>query len=65
MKMDDEPLYADIARAYFKTKRIFRYRMKKISDMDDREVIQNCHWWYEENDLTDDYKRFEKNYLMQ
>ena len=55
--------YADIARAYFKTKKIYRYRMKKISEMSDDEVIQKCHWWYEENDLADDYRMFEESYL--
>lgn len=33
--------------------------------MDDVEVIQNCHWWYEENNLVDDYRIFEENYLKQ
>ena len=58
-------LYADIARAYLKTKKVYRYQMKKISDMDDMEVIQKCHWWYEENHLADDYRTFEDNYLKQ
>ena len=56
-------LYADIARAYLKSKKINRYRMKKIEHMDDEEVIQKCHWWYEENLLVDDYKAFEKKML--
>lgn len=55
--------YADIARAYFKMKKVNRYRMKAISDMDDDEVVQKCHWWYEENDLADDYRAFEEAYL--
>ncbi len=58
-----QKLYADIARAYFKSKKIYKYRMKKIDDMDDEEVIQKCHWWYEENSLVEEYKNFEKNML--
>ena len=62
---DVRKLYADIARAYLKAKKVYRYRMKKISDMDDEEVIQKCHWWYEENNLAADYRAFEDNYLKQ
>ena len=62
-KSEISKIYAGIARAYFKSKNVYRYRMKKISDMDDDEVIEKCHDWYEENDLTDDYKIFEENFL--
>lgn len=55
-------MFADIARAYFQAKNVYRYRMKKISDMDDNEVVQKCHWWYEENNLADDYRAFEDDY---
>lgn len=58
-------LYADIARAYFMSKKVYRYHMKKISDMDDGEVVQKCHWWYEENNLVDEYRMFEDDYLNQ
>lgn len=56
-------LYADIARAYLKAKKIYRYRMKKISDMDDEEVLQKCHWWCEDNGLTEDYRVFQEEYF--
>lgn len=39
--------------------------MKKISDMRDDEVIQKCHWWYEENDLRDEYMAFEEKMLSE
>lgn len=51
--------YAEIARAYFKAKKIYRYHTKKITDMDDQEVIQKCHFWYTENNLIEDYRAFE------
>lgn len=54
---------ADIARAYFKSKKVYRYRMKKIEDMSDDEVIQKCHWWYEENNLVDEHRTFEERMI--
>ncbi len=55
MKPYGELNYARIAREYFKSKKIYKYRMKKVSDMSDEEVIQKCHWWQEENNMVDDY----------
>jgi len=40
-------------------KKVYRYRLKKISDMDDAEVIRACHWWYTENHLEEEYRSFE------
>ncbi len=57
-------LYADIARAYLRSKKVYRYRMKKIQDMDDEEVGQKCHWWCEENGLTDEYTAFKESDLF-
>ena len=53
-------LYASAARAYFEHRRVFRYRLKKISDMTDEEVIQKCHWWQEGNNMVQDYWAFVK-----
>jgi hypothetical protein len=58
-------LYADIVRVYLKNKQVYRYRMKKIDDMLDDEVIQKCHWWYEENGLVDEYFAFEEKMLTE
>ncbi len=58
MKIDNEIDYAQIAREYFKSKKVHRYKMKKISDMADEEVIQKCHFWQEENNMVDDYWNF-------
>lgn len=55
-----EPTYADAARAYFKHQRVFRYRLKSISDMTDDEVVKKCHWWQEEHDKVQDYWDFVK-----
>lgn len=54
---------AGVARAWLKEHRVHRYRMKKISDMDDREVLQKCHWWNEENNMTREFQQFERDRL--
>ena len=58
MKFDNEIDYAKIAREYNKIKKVYRYKMKKISDMTDEEVVQKCHFWQEENNMVDDYWNF-------
>lgn len=58
MKSYDELDYSTIARQYFEKKKIYKYRMKCISDMTDQEVIQKCHAWQEENNMIDDYWNF-------
>ena len=55
--------YADIARSYLKSKKVYKYHLKKIEDMDDNEVIQKCHYWYEHNRLVAEYKKFEDKML--
>ena len=34
--------------------------MKKISEMSDKEVVQKCHWWQEENGKVEDCWNFLK-----
>ena len=58
IKIGDEIDYAKIAREYFKSKKVYKYKMRKISDMNDEEVIQKCHFWQEENNMVDDYWNF-------
>lgn len=58
MKFQDATNYSEIAREYFKSKKVHRYRMKKISDMSDRDVVDQCHAWQEENDMVEDYWKF-------
>lgn len=43
-----------------KHQRVFRYHMKKISDMTDDEVVQKCHLWQEANCMVKDYWQFVK-----
>lgn len=58
MESSKELDYAKIAREYFKSKKVYRYKMKKVSEMTDEEVIQKCHWWQEANHMVEDYWRF-------
>ena len=58
MEFNQQTDYAKIARAYFKSKGVHRYGMKKVSDMTDEEVIEKCHWWQEENNMVEDYWNF-------
>jgi uncharacterized membrane protein YvbJ len=44
---NQQELYANFALSYLKSKHVNKYRMKKIVEMRDDEVIRNCHWWYE------------------
>ena len=59
MKSPSQPNeYAEIARAFLKEHHVFRYHLKKIADMDDREVQHACHVWYTENHLEKEYWAF-------
>lgn len=51
-------LLAQISRAFLVEQRVYRYRMKKIGDMDDEAVIRACHCFCEENHLTHEFKQF-------
>lgn len=59
----DRKLYAAAAREFFKINKVYKYRMKKIEKMTDDEVIEKCHWWYEENNLYNEYFQFEDKFL--
>ena len=49
---------AKISRDFLKLYGVYRYRMKRICDMDDAEAIQKCHRYYEENSLLDEWLKF-------
>ena len=39
---------AQISRDFLSKHKVYRYRMVKVSDMDDQSVIRACHWYCEE-----------------
>lgn len=64
--MESRKLLADISRQFFKEHKVFKYKMKKVSEMSDDDVIRYCHLYYEENRLSDEWRVFrnsiESNY---
>lgn len=53
--MDSKELLAEISRSFFNEKKVYKYRMKKVSEMTNDEVIQFCHWYCEANDFTKEF----------
>ena len=51
-------LLAEISRQFLKEHKVYKYRMKKVSEMSDDDVIKYCHWYYEENRLNDEWWAF-------
>ena len=49
---------AQISRNFLSKHKVYRYRMVKVTDMDDQSVIRACHWYCEENNLTDEFKEY-------
>jgi len=49
-----------ISRSFLSLHKVFRYRMKKVSDMDNATVIHACHCYCEENDLKEEWKQYRK-----
>lgn len=56
--MTPRNLLADISRQFFKDKKIYSYRMRKVEDMTDDEVVRFCHWFCEDNRLTEEFNDF-------
>lgn len=56
--MKAEKLLAEISRSFFAEHHIIRYRTKKVSEMNDDEIITFCHWFCEENNLVNEFKKY-------
>ncbi len=61
MIMKSRNLLAEISRQFFKEHKIYKYRMKKVTEMSDDDVIRYCHWYYEENHLKEEWWAFREN----
>ena len=59
--MDPNTQLARISREFLALHRVHRYRMKAVKDMDDAQVIRACHWYCEENRLTDEWEVFRRH----
>ena len=51
-------LLAFVSKQYLQTQNITRYRMKRIDELSDDEVIRICHCYCEENNQTGDFAIF-------
>lgn len=56
--MKPETLLINISRDYFRRKNVFRYRMKKIENMSDADVVNSCHCYCAENDQIDEFEQY-------
>ena len=52
-----QPL-SESSRIFLKLKKVYRYRLKKVSEMSDTEIIQACHSYVEENLLNEEWEDF-------
>ena len=59
--MKAEHLLAKISRDFLASHGIIRYRKKKIEEMSDPEVISFCHWYSEDESLSDEFFTFREN----
>ena len=53
-----DPLLLDSSKKFLKLKKVYRYHLKKISDMTDEEIIRACHWYVWEHYLVDEFADF-------
>ena len=58
--MKSTKLLANISRDFFQLRKVHKYRMKKVEDMTDVEVISNSHFYCEENNIINEWKQFRK-----
>ena len=58
--MKSEKMLADMSYRFLRERGVIRYRMKKIADMTDGEIISSCHFFCEDNGLTAEWKEFQK-----
>lgn len=59
--MKTKELLAYISHQFFKDQKVNRYRMKKVVDMTDDEVISSCHSYCEENNLNSEWHIYREN----
>lgn len=52
------PPLLESSKKFLESKKVFRYHLKKISEMSDREIISACHFYVEENNLTAEWEDF-------
>ena len=58
MKHEDFRPLAECSRVFLQWKKVYRYRLKKTSEMSDSEIIRACHFYVEENGLVEEWESF-------
>lgn len=56
--MKPERLLSIISKQYLQMNKVNRYRMTKIEDMSDSELIRACHCYCEENNQVSDFEKY-------
>lgn len=58
--MHTDPLLARLSREFLALHRVYRYHLKAVKDMDDAQVVRTCHFYCEENRLTEEWEAFRR-----
>lgn len=56
--MDTIKFLAEISREFFRNRKVYKFKMKKVSEMSDKDVITACHHFVEDNRLNDEWYNF-------
>ena len=50
----------DSSKKFLQLKKVYRYKLKKVSEMSDKEIIIACHHFVEDNNLHQEWNDFRK-----
>ena len=53
---------SEICRAFFEKCKVNSYRYKKIDELSDNKIGSYCHWFCEDNNLTEEWRKFVDEY---
>lgn len=56
--MKGELLLAEVSRRFLKERRVYRWGMKKVSELSDEACIRYCHWYCEKTGQTGRFEAF-------
>ncbi len=48
----------DISREFLKNHKVYRWHLKKVSEIPDKDIVRVCHWYVEDNHLHDEWNDF-------
>lgn len=50
----------DSSKKFLQLKKVYRYKLKKVSEMSDEEIITACHHFVKDNNLHQEWNDFRK-----